>query len=301
MRLIVYIIMLIALQISLLSQQKEKYQLRIGIPESYLIDLQEQDAKAALEIWTNHYVKNLKESSKIDLDADVFLYKDLKLFDADLIKNKIDLVSIPIQDHYKLIGMDHFEPILTGNTTNNKFTEFVLLAHKDSDLESIIDLERENIIMYNSASSELMKTWLNVELFRNELPNINSFFENIKIVEKENMVIFSVFFNKRDCALVRKSVFDIAGELNPQIVSSLKVLARSPKYIANLTALRKGYPPQMRKVIIDVSTKLHLTAEDRQVLSLFKIKQLFTLTEEELTSVKELFEEYKKYNLLTSD
>ncbi len=301
----IYILLFTCLSIPLPGQVKNtsgnQQLLRIGIPHTYLLDVKEQDASAALKIWADFYKRKLQEKSNIGIHMTFTLYDDPKEFEEDLIKNKIDLISIPIEDYYRLGGMDLFDPVITGNPTSEKYTQFVLLAHVDSKLETIKDIEGSNIIMPMTSVSELMRTWIEVELFKNQLQSFDKFFKTITKADKENMAIYSVFFNKRDCALVRKSTFDIANELNPQISSNLKIISISPKYISNVTAIRKDYDPQMSKLIIDLSIQFHKTPEDRQVLNLFKIKQLHNLNGEELMGVKELFAEYKNYTMLTLD
>ncbi len=303
----IYIIcmMLIIQPIILLSQQGtdvvNKYQLRIGITKTYSLNTNQQDLIAAFKLWTNLYSKKLHESHNIEIDAQFTLYKNLELLETDINENKIDLLSLPIQEYSKLTGAERFEPTLTGNTTENKFTQFVLLVHKNSNLEAIEDLEGKDINMPEAGFSELMKIWMQVELYKNELPNFDNFSHNILTTEKENTAIYSVFFNQIDCALVRKSTFDIANELNPQIKSNLRVILISPKFVANLTAIRKDYDPKIKELIVDVTTKFHLNPEDRQILSLFKFSRMHELNENDMAKVNKLFSEYRNYNMLTLD
>ncbi len=279
----------------------EKYLMRIGATQTYSMDVKLQDLNAAFKLWTNLYAKRLSENHNIEGNVEFKLYESIKHLESDINENKIDLINLPIQEYSRLTRNEHFEPTLTGNTTENKFTQFVLLANKSSGLETIRNLEGKNIIMPEAGLSELMKIWLQVELYKNELPDIGNFFNSIQNTAKENMAIYSVFFNKIDCALVRKSTFDISSELNPQIKSNLRVISVSPEFIANLIAIRKGYDPDVKKLIIEETTKFHLKPEDKQVLTLFKFARMHELNEEDMENVEELFDEYKKYNMLTFD
>lgn len=275
--------------------------LRVGVKQSYSMELKQQDFKAAFTIWNNMYTKGLKENYNVDVDLQFSLYEDLNSLETDLLNDKIDLIGLPIHEYFELSSADRFETVLTGISSDSKYEQFVLLVHEDSGIEDIEDAEGEKVFISSDPLSELMKIWLEVFLHKNGLPNSENFFSSLSAVEKESMAIYSLFFNKRDCALIKKTSFDITGELNPQIKSKLKVISLSPEFILNVVAIKKGYDNKVKQFYINLSTGLHLVPEHKQVLDLFKMKEIVTINEDELLNVKELFKEFRSLNKLTLD
>ena len=288
---------------SIYSQQlnTKKYVLRIGMPQTYFVNVDPEDAKVSMNTWYNLYTKKLKESHGIDLEAQVNLYENWELLDLELLNNNIDMINTPILDYFKLKNKVNFEPILTGSSGDSKFFQLVILVNKNSGIKHFNEILGKTLVIPENNLTGLMRIWINNVLNRKKLPELNSFFKGIKIVENEHRAVFSVFFGEQDCTIVKKSAFELSTELNPQIKSKLKAILISPEYVFNLAAIKKDFDPELKKHIIDLTTQFHLFHEEKQLLNIFKVTRVHKLDKNDLETTKKLFDENQNFDHFTLD
>ena len=116
-------------------------------------------------------------------------------------------------------------------------------------------------------------------------------------MKKASQAILPVFFNQLDAAVVVRSAFDVASDLNPQIDRHLKVLARSPRLVPVVVCLRESMPPFQKSGLISRALRLHETPGGLQTFTVFKMDRIVAWKKDYETNVKNLMDVHKRLRM----
>jgi ABC-type phosphate/phosphonate transport system substrate-binding protein len=119
------------------------------------------------------------------------------------------------------------------------------------------------------------------------------FFSGIKQVQKPSQAILSVFFNQTDMAVVSRSAFDTAVELNPQIGRNTKILAASKPFVTNVICLNNGMGKEMREKYLKLSLKMHDDVRMFQTFMLFGASRIAAWEPSYIQNVRELVDKHR--------
>lgn len=122
----------------------------------------------------------------------------------------------------------------------------------------------------------------------------NEVFGDIQPVTTSNQALMRVFFGKADAALVYGYGYEVAVEMNPQLGRALRKLAEYP-----ITSLFFGFysaktDKRLRDRTLPVMPTLHTYPRGRQLLDIFKIERLETVTAAALQPALDLEREYQQ-------
>lgn len=84
------------------------------------------------------------------------------------------------------------------------------------------------------------------------------------------------------------------ADLNPQILTQLRVVAESPGLVSCVAALRAAYKPSFRADIVDALNTLEKKAAGRQVITIFQMHSLCPQPESFFEPSMHLLDEYEK-------
>lgn len=220
-------------------------------------------------------------------------YNSFEKLMTDIMNNKIDVLTLFTTDYFNY-GLDkYFYPVLTtSKSLENKFLRYVIICNTQRNvyLNTVDNIEFN---LPESDNSNLMSIWIKSKIGNKKF----SRWKNVKITKlskTESQLIYSVFFNSINYAVVSDASLFVAMELNPQIKSKIKIIDVSPDLINFLVVIRKEYDKENANIIIDVCSNLHKSVEGKQILNLAQAVRFVPIVSHDLQETERLIKQAKQ-------
>jgi len=216
---------------------------------------------------------------------DVEMYDDVERYQADLYAGAVDLaVGSPSQ---LLSVYDEISPekLFLFHLHNKSTRRFAILVSKRSGKTDIASLKGSRLLV--PRGTDIGGIFLEAELSRNSLGAVRDHFADVNLVENYDDAISRVFFGQADAALVTRTAYELAGELNPQIPENTRIVAESLELITAMT-----FPVAMPAAQIEpfsaMMLSMHERPRGRSLLKLFGCDSLVVGNATQLEPVREL-------------
>ena len=287
------LIMVLVLIVSFLSlpcageepqPQSDRSVFRIGFSSMMFSDVNENDAKAALKAWA----QTIARERGVETDPDPSILTGLDELASALRNKQVDMVALLAEEYRALNAAVPLAPLFLAYLNGKVEEVVVLLAHRDSGIESVEDLKGRRLIIHRNPRASLAVCWLDSILLEKGLRPTAEFLGRADENSKLSSVVLPVFFRQSDACLVTRSGFDTMSELNPQIGKAIKVLAASPKMVPTLLCFRADYAPAFKDKLFAGLRDLHLSPAGQQVLTIFHSEKLGEMPASSLQSALDL-------------
>jgi len=259
----------------------------IGYDMRVLSDADIKDVRAAGELWMRQVAE------KEGLTADIVIYSDSASMLKDYKDGRVDMLTTTTLDYLSIAEELDTELAYSGIYVNEKPTQkYLLIVRSDAGYGDVNDLAQKKLAVPKSDDTALL--FLNTNLLRNKLPEAAGFFSSIIEKKKSSQAVLSVFFRQADACIATDEAFSIMAELNPQVGSQLKVITSSPEIVLTVSFFRKDYSKKKKEIIRNAAANLVNTVEGRQLLTLFKLADIYLLTDSDLDTLRSLLNEYEE-------
>jgi ABC-type phosphate/phosphonate transport system substrate-binding protein len=243
----------------------------LGLSTSVIeADVNPDDALAAAKAWAVTVGKGLALRKTMDAR----IYRDMPSLIADANGRQLDLIAISTQEYLEGESVLRAEPSLTYVQTGQIEIEYVVIVRQDSGIKSLGDLRAKRIAAPRGGRSSLTLLWLDALLADNGLPSKESFFTEIRGVQKASQAILPVFFKQLDGAIVIRTAFETAVSLNPQLGQQMRKLAISPRIVPLVLCFRSDLPQEDKTAYIQTGLKLHETPGGLQAFNIYRIDRI---------------------------
>ena len=138
--------------------------------------------------------------------------------------------------------------------------------------------------------------WFELLCPENGIKDKENFFKKIEYVESPSKTILAVFFDKADACIATSFSFDVMNEMNPQISTKLKILAKRENLVNDLFCLRNNMDEELKNTIINYGLEIDKKPKTEQIYKIFKIDGSFPFEEHYLDGTLLLWQDYKKIN-----
>ena len=263
---------------------------RIGFSSMMFSDVNKNDAKAAVKAWA----QTVARERGIETDPDPSILTGMDELAAALRSKQVDMVALLAEEYRALNAAVPLAPLFVAYLNGKVEEELVLLAHRDSGIESVEDLKERRLIIHRNPRASLAVCWLDSVLLEKGLRSTAEFMGRVDENNKLSSVVLPVFFRQSDACLVTRSGFDTMSELNPQIGKTLKVLATSPKVVPVVLCFRADYAPAFKDKVLAGLRDLHLSPAGQQVLTIFHSEKLEEMPTSGLQSALDLLARREK-------
>lgn len=272
--------------------------LRLGFMEYSFANLPLKDAKIAVEIFAQKTLKNGQFLSQTGvtrtITPQIIVLQTREDIKQALYNDEIDLISLSAIDYLLLSPQKLLVPsIVRTNENDNIYTTYVLIAPKVTNWSSLSDFQHAHLRI--PKREKLIPIWIDVTLAEAGFPQSTTFFDTIKMDERPIQSLLAVFFKQADACIVSLQTFQTLSQLNPQISQTLTPIVTSPEFIAELMCFHNNFPLADRQAFENASFKLTNTTEGKQILSLFKAKQILKFKPAHIQSLITLFEKYENH------
>ena len=252
------------------------------------------DAQVALESLAGALNERFSEKFR-NTTAEIF--EDLNLLQETLDKKKIDIVGLVAHEFIQLADSIPMIPFLVASQGENPYFEMVLLVRISDTVRDIAHLKGKNLIIDIINKEHLAKMWTDVLLLREGLPLRDTFFNQIKEVDRASLAILPVFFDQADACITSQRSFNTMVELNPQVGKSLRILCKSPNFLAGVVCVSDDLSDKDKKEMLEILEEIHTYPEGEQLLLILQIDKLVSYHPEYLETTEALVGEYSKLSL----
>lgn len=170
---------------------------------------------------------------------------------------------------------------------------YSLVVRRDAGIGKLEDLRQKVVIRYSRTDSNLAAMWLDVLLSERRVGRSSHFFASVGQADKPTAACLPVFFKKADACVIDNISLELLKELNPQLASTLQVIATSPPLVENVVGVHESLAA-LQSDFVQAMGELHLDPAGKQVLTLFKGQRIMPLTNLDLTGVRELWNSFLK-------
>lgn len=248
-----------------LADQGKARSFRIGVSLDTLAGANVNDARAAYKVWGQHVSKYL-----LPLKAEIL--PDMFVESAEMQRlirgGLVDGFAITSWEYAKVLDhLDRSTVLLDHESAEG--VEYLLVTHKASGIEKLEDLRYKPLVVHHNSLGILQNAWLSLQLAERGMPGPEQFFGGISQTDALNKVVLPVFFRATPAALLTRTAFNTAMELNPQLGRDIKVLAMSQKVTPMAFSFRRDVLPEDRNIFLQTLVKLKNTPEGLQILQLY--------------------------------
>jgi len=271
-----------------LSARAAEEPFRIGLSSSTMGAINRNDYMASFKSWATTVGKEQNLTMRAEADV-VDVNENLA---AVISQEKLDALTLTVAD-YMLLDIDP-EYVFVTRRADGVHVRYALIVQRAGDIAKIEDLKGRKVTFNNSPGMALARPWLEMLLAEHAKGQVGRWLGNLTMMEDASKSILQVFFRQAHAALVQKSAFELACELNPQLKKDLHALAVSPPFIANFFIFRPTYQGQVRNKLEAAIEQLHTTPGGRQVLSIFQSSKMEKQPPSILDSTRQFLTAYQR-------
>jgi phosphonate transport system substrate-binding protein len=271
------------------TNKREAQPINVGFSIDLFNQVDIRDASVAIEMWGDELLGELG----------IKYYPETKIFNTNqeildaLKNNKLDLISLLTTDYLEIAKEAPMEPYLITTVGGSYGYSFLLLVRKDNEIKNLMDLKGKQINVPSDSFGKLVNMWLTTTL-HDKGEKFNTFFSEVKEVNKPSQALFPVFFKQADACVIPEQSFNTMLELNPQLKNDLLIIDTSPELVNGIMCINDKLENNLRETTTETARKLSHTDSGKQILTLFKSEELLKFKPEHIKSTKELFDKYKK-------
>jgi phosphonate transport system substrate-binding protein len=239
--------------------------LRFGLSGSLLDGVvSPNDALAAIRIWAKEVLTPIVFSA----DAEAALFQDTASLMNAVNSSTLDLVALSTTEYLSVEGSLQADPSLVYVLPEGVNVQYVVVAR--TGVTSVLGIAGRAVAIPNASNHlDLLGTWLDVVALESGLGARDRAFQ-LRPMQKASQALLAVFFKQADAAVVVKSAFDTAVELNPQLGKELTIVARSPLILPGLVCIRRSLDPEVRRRWVETATQLNQNPHARQTFLILR-------------------------------
>lgn len=268
----------------------EQAVVRIGFSARTIGDANRNDVLAALKVWADTVARERRVAA--DPHPEVFAtFGDME---AALRAETITVISVPADEFVALEKTFPLTGLFSSTVGGSVDEEYLVLVRQDRSVQGLAELLGGRLVVLDSPRCALAPAWLDTELLRRGLPESARFFREIVRATKVNRAILPVFFQQADACLATRRDFEMIGELNPQVLATLRVLASSPALVPAVGCYRKDAVGPAAERYRQETFRLGETVAGKHILTLFGIDGIIELTEAQFAPTRAFLDEYAR-------
>jgi phosphonate transport system substrate-binding protein len=253
----------------------------------------EQVNRADVEVSLNFWAKELLmlEAKKYDINitsSGAILFDHIEDLKHAFELGEIDMIIAPPLLISRYFKREELSDGFMGVLQDKKSDSLLLVVRTDKNINSTKDLRSKRLVMQDN--DDLAEMFLDTQVLKETKKSYKNIGLTTYYQKKSNRILLDVFFDKADSAVIYKSSYDIASELNPDIRNKMKILAEYPVRSKNFSYFRFNYP--FKKELTAVSINFNQDARAKQILEVFKTPETDYCKVVELDEYDKFYKDY---------
>lgn len=259
---------------------------RVGYYLGALPDISNEDLEISLKLLADEIGK------QAGINTQVTIFNDLALMRNEFEQGKINFVTASSLDINKYFDAELFANGFKINTINESSETIIVMTRKNEGLDNFKNLRGKSLSLVEfNPISELYVDYLSRTNFKK---NYKEAFNKIIKEKKSQQAILKLFFGQTDVICIYQNALKIATELNPQLETKLQVIAKITSMPQAIGLFHKNTPASFAEKVIADASELDKYPRGRQLLQLFKADKLVPAKLDDLSAVKQLYDDYLK-------
>lgn len=243
--------------------------LRLAVSESLVMDVNTNDASAAMSIW----VKRIAQEMNIAVDYNPKAFDTSQEILNRARKGLLDAVALNVLEYRQVAeALDSTQIVAESGSPGPD--QYLLLVKNNSGIQKPSDLRGLRLMMLRNPRMCVASAWLSMILEGSYSGPGDKFFAAAGSDTKVGRVVLPVFFGQADACVATKRGFESMCELNPQVARELKTIAASPGMVVNGYVFRRNYQSVYRERFVKALSGLRSTVAGRQIAMLFQFDEL---------------------------
>lgn len=244
--------------------------LRLGFSSSVFANVNENDAKAAMKLWTQAILRE----HGIAVPFDPQMLNGAEAIEHAVRNNLVDAVTITAEEFWGLEAPLISTNVILGVCEGLPTEEYILLVRQDRGFGRIDDLRGGSLAFCRNGRASLGSVWFETLALQSGLGETHRFCGLVVPEAKPSQAVLQVFFHQVDACVVTRRGFQTMAELNPQVGQQLKILASSPPMVPVVFVFRASYSDPAKDRIIAEVGHVHSTLAGQQIFTLFQCDSL---------------------------
>ncbi|ABK99054.1 phosphate/phosphite/phosphonate ABC transporter substrate-binding protein [Pelobacter propionicus] len=263
--------------------------LRVGISSQLFPDLDHNDVRIAMGLWTREVARRIGVESQMQ---PVIFTRPAEMLEA-VNRGELSVISLPALEYLQVRETAPLIPLIVSSSNNGRGKSFVLLTHRSSGISSLKQLGGKSIILPPSRN-RASHLWLDVLMLREGKRDRNGFFRQVREGTRASQAIMAVFFRQADAVIVSRDALETSTALNPQMGSQLNVIAESDYLLDGVTCIPRNSSARYAAAFQQAALHLHENTVGKQILTLFQLERTMLFHPSQLAGVEELVRERKR-------
>jgi ABC-type phosphate/phosphonate transport system substrate-binding protein len=260
---------------------------------SLFLSANRNDAIAAVRVWASMFGR----THGFLVDPTVEAVDDVAEVRKRLLAGSAGVLGLDVVEYFELADLKTVEPVFCAmKGDGNVPPRYLVLVGAQSGVTSLEGLRGKAAIIHANTGANLGMVWLDAMLYDGRLGRPERFFRSVEVVPKPSSAILPVFFGKADAAVVDEGSYEVSKEMNPQVGARLRVLSASPPLAEGILCICREQIEFREELLADLRD-LHLDAQGKQILTVFRFSRLAPVDKQALEQVHEV---WRKHTLLIS-
>lgn len=259
--------------------------IRIAISENVVADVNLNDARAAMLVWT----KLITQHIDITVECSPNVFETTAELVNRVQRGQVDAVAVNVVEYRQISRyLDVREVVAAAGEAGRR--QYLILVRDDSGIRHLEELRGRRLIVWKTPQMCVAPAWLSTQLSGVSGAGAEGFFRAVTTESKVSRVVLPVFFGQSEACLTTKRGYDMMCELNPQVGKALRVLKSSPAMVVFCYLFRKNYASVQRERLVKALSSLSQTAAGRQLAALFQFEAVALRDASCLASALEVLE-----------
>ncbi len=261
--------------------------LRVGLSSRVFPDVDQRDAKVAMELWTRELARGIGVKT-IPVTT---IYKTTAALLEAVKRGDLTIVTLPAIEYLQISDKAPMTPFIVPSNSAGTARKYALIVRRDSGIRAVSGLRDKSLVIPSFTKNEASHIWLHVLLMREIKQDRSLFFRQVRELSSASQAIMKVFFKQADAAIVNCEALETSKILNPQIGKELVVIAESKPLHGDITCIPTMVNEKLKRSIMKSALHLHETTRGKQIFTLFQIEQLIPYQPSYLAGLISLLEE----------
>jgi ABC-type phosphate/phosphonate transport system substrate-binding protein len=260
--------------------------LRTGFYALAFPDLSYEDLEITVKLLTEEI------GEKVGIKSTVTVFNDIALMRNAFDKGEINFVAASslnlANDFDNNLLTDGFKFVPSTEPDEN----LIVLTRKNEGLDHFKVLHGKRLaLVEHNPMADLYLDFLALSNFK---IGYEASFREVLREKKAHQIILKLFFGQADVICTYQHSYDLATELNPQLLSKLQIISQLNGIPQGSGLFHKKVPAAFRERVITEALKLGDGERGQQLIHIFKAEKVVRASLADLTRTKQFYSDYQQ-------
>ena len=266
----------------------ERPVIRFGFSRQIFDSVNENDGRAALKM----HAEAMGRAENVEIVVTEGMFDGADAANRALTAGTVDMMAMPTDEFLALSPALVTGPLIAVIIGGRPDDENLLVTRGDRGFDDIAALKGGHLLVLGGVKMPFSLIWLDVLALHAGLGPAERAFGEVTLTLKASKTVLPVFFGQADACVVSRKALQVMGELNPQILRQLRVLATSRPFVPSVMCFRAGMARDLIDRVVKAALTLHTTPSGRQLSIIFQSERMEVVSSASLDDARALVAEH---------